>query len=134
MIERIRDTAQGLLEVPARDRARLTQQEFLEILTTELTHQSPFDPVDNSQLLSQLVDLQTLESSAAIADGIRAFHRFMELASASTLIGKVVKGISNTGETLRGVVERVVLDRNRVELLVGGHRLTISGVQEISNP
>ena len=115
----------------ATDRASVSREQFLKILVTELTSQNPLDPIDNTQFLSQLVGLQSLEQTAALTDSLTTFQQFMQMSSGSSLIGKTVKGINAAGEPVQGKVSKVVLEKGQVELLVGGKKLPMSGVSEI---
>ena len=72
------------------DRARITREQFIQLLTAELSSQSPLDPVDNAQFLDQLVAMQNLETSAATADSMRSLTSFLQLNAGSSLIGRIV--------------------------------------------
>lgn len=113
------------------ERARLSREQFTRILIAELSQQDPTDPVDNSTFLSQLVQLQNLESSAELTDGLKSFQRFVEMGSASSLIGKYIKGISDSGAQVEGIVQKVQMDPKGVKLVVGQEKLSLAGVQEI---
>ncbi len=116
----------------AKNRASVSREQFLKILVTELTNQNPMDPLDNSQFMDQLVSLQSLEQTAAMTDSFRTFERFMQMSSASSLIGKKIKGIDDKGATVQGVVAKVVLDKDSVQLVVGNKKVPVNSVQEIT--
>lgn len=116
----------------AKNRAAVSREQFLKILVTELTSQNPMDPLDNSQFLDQLVSLQSLEQTAAMTDSFRTFERFLQMSSASSLIGKTVKGLDEKGATVQGVVSKVVLDADKVQLVVGSKKVPVNSVQEIT--
>ncbi|MBI2900351.1 MAG: hypothetical protein HYY17_09205 [Planctomycetes bacterium] len=115
----------------ASNRASVSREQFLKILVTELSSQNPMDPIDNTQFLNQLVGLQSLEQTAALTDSLRTFEQFMQMSSASSLIGKKVKGVNAAGQSVEGKVSKVVLDKGQIELLVGDKKLPMSGIQEI---
>jgi flagellar basal-body rod modification protein FlgD len=115
----------------AQARASVTREQFLRILTAELTAQDPLEPLDNAQFLQQLVGLQSLEQTSALTDSLRTFERFLKMASGSAMIGRTVKGVSATGDAVEGVVSRVVLEDGRVNVVVGSQRLPIDSVTEI---
>jgi flagellar basal-body rod modification protein FlgD len=114
----------------AQNRAAVSREQFLQILVTELTSQDPMEPLDNSEFMQQLVGLQTLEQTAALTDSLRSFERFMSMSTAATMIGKTVKGTVG-GSTIQGVVDKVVMDKDGVQLMVGSKKLPVSAVQEI---
>jgi flagellar basal-body rod modification protein FlgD len=116
----------------SKNRASVSREQFLKILVTELTSQNPMDPLDNSQFLDQLVSLQSLEQTAAMTDSFRTFEHFIQMSSASSLIGKKVKGVDDKGATVQGVVTKVVLDKDSVQLVVGTKKVPVNSVQEIT--
>ena len=115
------------------DRARITREQFIQLLTAELSSQSPLDPVDNAQFLDQLVAMQNLETSAATADSMRSLTSFLQLNAGSSLIGRTVRGISDTGIEVRGLVTRVLMDGSNVRLVIGDQvTMPLAGVREVS--
>ena len=116
----------------ASDRAKFNQEDFLKMLTAELTNQDPLEPLSNHEFLGQLASLQSLESTAALTDGIESLRKFQQMASASNMIGKFIRGVTAEGETVTGMVERVILDpKQGIQLMVGGHSLPIDAIREL---
>lgn len=118
----------------ASDRSRLSREQFMNILVAELTNQDPLEPLKNQEFLSQIVQLQNLEAVSALTDGITAMRQAQEIVSASALIGKVVRGISEDGVFAQGLVESVSIRDGVVRLVAGGRTFTMAGVKEILNP
>lgn len=120
----------------ATDRTKFSQEDFLKLLTAELTNQDPLNPLDQVQFLEQLASLQTLESTAALTDGIGALMKFQGLGAASSLIGKLVLATSDEGESIQGIVDSVSYDslKNEVKLVVGGKLVSLENVREIGIP
>lgn len=112
-------------------RAQMTKGNFLKLLVSEISNQNPLEPMDNGQFLSQLVDMQNLETTASLESGIRSFEKFSQLSAASSLIGKTVAGKSSDGSQSAGVVERVTMDGNGVNLVVNGSSMSLDAVTEI---
>ena len=126
-------TAGSGLEVSAaRNRAQVSQEDFLQILVAELTNQNPMDPMDNAQFLQQLVGLQTLEQTSALTDALKTFERFLNMGSAAGLIGKTVSGFGLEGQPVTGIVDKVVMENGSVLLQVGAELMPMHGVEAIS--
>lgn len=117
----------------ASDRAKITREDFFKILTTELTHQDPLEPMNQTELLNQLTSLQSLESTAALTDGVAALMKFQGLGAASNMIGKRIFAVTDDGEVVRGVVEKVTYDaiNNDVRLVVNGKEIAMANIREI---
>ncbi len=116
----------------ASTRAKMSQKEFMKLLIAEMSHQDPLQPMENQQFAQQLASLQTLESSAALTDGISQLVRLQQLTSASSLIGKMVAGVDANGDPVRGKVDRVAAQGNEIMLSVGGQSVPLTGVSEVS--
>jgi flagellar basal-body rod modification protein FlgD len=109
-----------------------TRDQFLKLLVAELTSQDPLDPVSNADFMQQIVSMQNLEQTSALTDGLRAFERFQRMASGSAMIGRDVTGLTSGGQTVSGVVTRVVLENGGVlAVLADGSRVPLESVTEI---
>lgn len=117
----------------ASERTELVREDFFKILTSQLQHQDPLNPLDNSEFLNQLVSLQSLEATSKLTDGMGIFMRFQGLASASSMIGKRVVAATDEGDVVRGRVEKVLYDAEskQVRLLVSGRQVRLEGIREV---
>jgi len=55
----------------------LGQDAFLKLLVTQLQHQDPSNPMDNSQFITQLATFSSLEKLTAIATQVSAISQFL---------------------------------------------------------
>ncbi|TET32140.1 MAG: hypothetical protein E3J72_20635 [Planctomycetota bacterium] len=93
-----------LAETSSRSRSRMTRDEFLKILIVQMKNQDPLDPLDNTEFLNQLSALENIEAVTTLADGIKDLQRLQNLVSASSLIGRTVRGIGGDGGLVAGIV------------------------------
>jgi len=119
---------------PARSAGVLEQQDFLEIMIAELSNQDPFEPLDNREFLGQLTQMQTLQATTALTEGLGALLLGQQLSSAGALIGLEVRGTSGSGAAVSGPVERVLVVDGEVLLGVGDSTLPIGNVLEVTAP
>lgn len=61
----------------------LGKNAFLSLLVTQLQHQDPLQPQDNSEFLAQLAQFTSLESLQTIKDDIAALRALLEAGAAS---------------------------------------------------
>lgn len=116
----------------AAPKAASTRDQFLKLLVTQLTTQSPLDPVENGDFMQQIVSLQTLEQTSALTDGLRAFERFQQLSSGSSMIGHQISGLTAGGQAVSGTVARVTLEGGDVvAVLADGSQVPLNSVTEI---
>ncbi len=78
----------------------LGQEDFLKLLTTQLAHQDPTQPVDNNQMVTQMSQLSMVEGlttiNTSMKDVINAVSSSSAL-SASSLVGRSVLVDSKVG-------------------------------------
>jgi flagellar basal-body rod modification protein FlgD len=111
---------------------------FLDLMITELQNQDPLNPTDNSEFLQQITQIRTIGSTNELSRTLASFSSSTELTTASSLIGKKVKGLDDQANEIDGVVQRVSVqidekDRNirHVRVHVGDKTVDMSNVREI---
>lgn len=110
----------------------LTSEEFYDVMIAELLNQDPLEPMDNQQFLNQLVQTQTLEATNRLADGIESLLLGQQISSAGSLIGQQVTGFKADGGEVEGVVDRVLVNGDDVQLGVGDQLFPLKNVTTVS--
>ncbi len=112
--------------------------QFLNLMITELQNQDPLNPTDNAALLEQIGQLRSISSNDQLVNTLSSFSNTQELTTASSLIGKKVKGLDVKGTEVNGAVSSVSVkidekDRNKrsVQVHVGTQIVDIKNVREI---
>jgi flagellar basal-body rod modification protein FlgD len=109
----------------------LSRQDFLNIMISEMSHQDPMNPVDNQQFLNQLAQLESLQATTALSDGIKSLLAVQQIGSASALIGKNVEGKDSDGNAVVGKVEKVVVQSGNASVVVNGTQLPLGNVSTV---
>ena len=104
----------------------------MKILLAELRTQDPLKPLENGQLLEQINAMQSLTANQKLISALDSITLSQNLGSASSLIGKTIAGTTAAGAAITGSVEKAVVEDGRVFLMIGGERLSIENVSEIS--
>lgn len=114
--------------------------DFLKLMLTELQNQDPLNPTDNAALLQQVGELRGISSNDQLVTTLKGFSNTQELTTASSLIGKTVKGLDIGAKEVSGEVTSVSVkidekDRNKrqVQVHVGDQIVDIKNVREIDN-
>jgi flagellar basal-body rod modification protein FlgD len=71
----------------------LGKDDFLKLLLTQLTHQDPFEPLDNAEFIGQMTNFSSLEQLQSIDEGIESsllLDQSLNNALSTTLIGRDV--------------------------------------------
>src|SRR5437868_13353643 len=74
--------------------SKMTSQDFIKIIFTELSNQDPLQPNDSQALLNQLDSLRSIESNIKLTDQLNSLVAQNQFASAGNLMGKVVGGLT----------------------------------------
>ena len=112
--------------------------QFLNLMITDLQNQDPLNPTDNAALLQQVGELRSISSSDQLVTTLKSFSNTQELTTASSLIGKNVKGLGTDATEIDGEVTSVSIkidekDRTKrqVQVHVGDKIVDIKNVREI---
>lgn len=105
--------------------------DFIQLMITELQNQDPLNPMDNSQILEQLSQIQSIESTKKLTTTLDAVLVGQSLSNASSLIGKQIKGLSDGGQEVAGKVDRVTVEKGTTKLFVGSQSVSLSNIREV---
>lgn len=105
--------------------------EFLKLMITELQNQDPLSPMENHQILQQISQIREIEATDRLGTTMESILLGQSVSSASTLIGKQINGLSDSGNEVSGVVERVSLYGKQATLHVAGEKVSLTNVRDI---
>jgi flagellar basal-body rod modification protein FlgD len=84
--------------------ATLGQEDFLKILTTQLSFQDPLKPLDNQQFMAQMAQFTTLEQTRALNDNIESLLTIQAASQSIGLLGRTVEALAADGSSAVGQV------------------------------
>lgn len=116
----------------ALERSKLSREQFLKILTAQMSKQDPLNPIQDQDFIGQLSSLQNLEAVSALTDGIKDMQKSQQIGAASALIGKTIRGTSDSKLPIQGLVTQVTISGADVRLVVGGETVSLNNVTEIA--
>lgn len=103
----------------------VSQDQFLQLLVTQLQHQDPLNPADNQTMMAQLAQFSMLDQMKAVA---LSSHE----QSAFTLLGHKVTATGASGEQLSGAVTAVRRKDGQVHLVLdSGSTIDVNDVTEV---
>jgi flagellar basal-body rod modification protein FlgD len=93
-----------------RDLKDLDINQFLQLMITELTHQDPLNPMDNTQLVQQIGELRSIAASDQLTGTLQSLQTQQSLTTASSLIGKKVTALTTDNQNITGKVGSVTVE------------------------
>lgn len=88
--------------------SQLRLDDLLKVLLTELTHQDPFKPVENTDFMAQIAQFASLSSTQQLNTNIEQLVALQAMNQSVALIGRRVSAKVN-GATVDGVVKSLSL-------------------------
>ncbi|HMO84037.1 MAG TPA: flagellar hook capping FlgD N-terminal domain-containing protein [Lacipirellulaceae bacterium] len=90
--------------------------DFLKIMITELQNQDPLNPLENSELIAQISQIRSVGATEKLTQTLDSVLLGQNIASATNLIGADIDGLSDDGQRVTGVVDRVSVAGGRPKL------------------
>jgi flagellar basal-body rod modification protein FlgD len=121
-----------------RDLQELDINQFLQLMIAELTNQDPLNPMDNTQLVQQIGAIREISATDKLSYSLNLVQSGQSLTTASSLIGKNVKALTDDNENIEGTVERVSVqvdeddsDKRTYRVHVDGKDIDLRNVREV---
>ncbi len=108
--------------------------DFYNLLTTQLTHQNPLEPVKETDFLGQMAQFSTVEQLQGLTQGMKQSQTEQRWLDAQSFIGREVQWSSETsGVENAGTVERIHRDADgAIWLQVEGRAVALERVHAVS--
>jgi len=104
--------------VGASNAARLSMEDLLHVLLTELTHQDPLKPVENKDFMAQIAQLSSLDAAQRLNQNLDQLLTLQSLNQSVGLLGRTVAARTEGGSVTGQV--------SALSLVGGEPRLTLT--------
>ncbi len=84
---------------------------FLKLMITELQQQDPLNPLDNKDMLNQIAQIRAIGSSDQLTKTLNSVLLGQNITSATNLIGADISALTDNGQAITGIVNRVAIDK-----------------------
>lgn len=112
--------------------SELKAEDFIKMMITQLQNQDPMEPAKNSELLAQMSQIGSLQSSTTLQESLKGIVLQNQIGGAGNLLGKSVQGLNDRNETVKGVVNSIRVEHDKVMLeLDSGKTLAMDRVTHI---
>src|SRR5262245_59359970 len=91
---------------------------FLTLMIKELQNQDPLNPLDNKDMLAQISQIREIGATDKLTSTLDSVLLGQNISSATNLIGAQIAAISDDGEKVNGIVDRISIDKGAPKLHV----------------
>ena len=104
----------------AKSNASLQMDDFLQLLTSQITNQDPLEPMKDTEFISQMANIASLEQMEQFSKGFSKFADSQHAMLAQGYLGHEVK-IQDNDREISGIVESInTNDEGTPEIVVNG--------------
>ena len=112
---------------------KLEATDFIQMMLTQLQNQDPTEPTKSSDLLAQMSQIGSLQSSTDMQASLKTMTMQNSISNAAALIGKNVTGKDVDGSDMDGIVTSVkVVDGDLSLSLDSGKSMSMANVLSVA--
>jgi flagellar basal-body rod modification protein FlgD len=104
--------------------AQLGENQFLQLLTTQLQNQDPLSPMDDTQSVAELAQFSALQATSNLATSFQSFQSNFSVMQSASLIGKTVSAQSTDANGNTTTVSGTI---NTISVVNGSPEFTLMG-------
>ena len=116
------------------NQTKVDNDDFMTLLLAELKNQDPLNPMDSSQMMGQIAQLNSLNALLAMQKSIDTMNQTQTNVYASNLIGKTITAIPDKNDptnVIFGTVTSMTIDDGQTLVQVGNLDVEISSIVEV---
>ena len=115
----------------SKSNASLQMDDFLQLLTSQITNQDPLEPMKDTEFISQMANIASLEQMEQFSKGFSKFADSQHAMLAQGYLGHEVK-IQDNDREISGIVESInTNDQGTPEIVVNGTAYSPSSIKEV---
>ena len=112
----------------------MQMEDFLQLLTSQISNQDPLEPMKDTEFISQMANIASLEQMQQFTKGFESFADSQKDMVAQAYLGRIVS-ISEEGSEVSGLVESVEKSEDgTISVLVSGKNYDPQSITRVSLP
>jgi flagellar basal-body rod modification protein FlgD len=111
-----------------KNRAELGKNEFMNILVTQLRFQDPLRPMDDREFIAQMAQFTALEQMQNLNS---EFAKSKAINMVGNFVTARIQGEGLEPELLRGLVESVIFDSGRTNVVINGQTVDADDIVSV---
>lgn len=111
-----------------------SEGDFLNMLLTQITNQDPLEPMNNTEMVTQLAQFEMVEKMNNLDDKIGSMFVYQNMMNSVNFMGKEVSVLnSETGETVTGTVEGIQMQLGIPYVVIDGQCYDAALITEVNS-
>jgi flagellar basal-body rod modification protein FlgD len=112
----------------------MQMEDFLQLLTSQISNQDPLEPMKDTEFISQMANIASLEQMQQFTKGFETFADSQKDMVAQAYLGKMVN-ISEEGQDVTGLVDSVEKNEDgKIFVTVGDKNYHPANITRVSIP
>ena len=112
----------------------LDMDQFIKLMITEMQNQDPMDPMKNDEILQQISQIRSIDSTTKLTETLNSVLMGQNLTSANSMLGKNIQALSDTSTEVTGMVDRVTMENGEAKVHVGKNVVSLKNIRAIDLP
>lgn len=110
----------------------LDQQDFLNLMVTQLKMQDPLNPQSNTDFIAQMAQFSSLSTNTSTNSKITELQSTEQFQQANGLLGRMVVLQADSSTQRSGTVSGITLDAGTPKIVVNGQSYDLSQVVSVA--
>jgi len=110
----------------------LGKDDFLKLFVTQLQHQDPMNPSDNSQFMAQMAQFSTLEQITNLSNATTQMVFANQVSQSVGLIGRTVTYDNADGTSGTGVASAVNIANGTILVTIGDKQVEPGSIRSVT--
>ena len=112
--------------------ANLGSTDFIELLLSQLTNQNPLEPMDNSEMVTQLAQFEMVNKMDSLDESVNAMMLYQNMMSSVDMMGKEVTVIDpESGEEITGVVDSIKMQNGFPQVVINDTSYDVAYITDV---
>jgi flagellar basal-body rod modification protein FlgD len=111
----------------------LAADDFMKLLTTQLTSQDPMNPMKDTEFISQMANFTSLEQMRTLSKSFDTFTSDQKMSAAPAFLGRNVTVKDATGD-VTGLVDSITLKNGKPAIVINGKSYDTNLITGIAMP
>jgi flagellar basal-body rod modification protein FlgD len=112
----------------------LDADDFMKLLTTQLTSQDPMNPMKDTEFISQMANFTSLEQMRSLSKSFETFTTDQRMAAAPAYLGRQVTIKDAAAGEITGTVEAITLRDGKPNVVINGKPYETHLITGITTP